>query len=66
MGLATTDNGKNRSKSLRDDKQKDKGKSKDNRKDNGKGKSWLGKGIQSHLRRDEAAPKVGHPFVCGW
>ncbi|HWW22966.1 MAG TPA: hypothetical protein VNY78_03635 [Edaphobacter sp.] len=29
-------------------------------------KSWRFEGIHSHLRRDRAAPKMGHPFFCGW
>lgn len=38
-----------------DDNQKGNGSS------NGNGKSWLGEGILSHLSRDEAAAKMGHP-----
>jgi hypothetical protein len=35
------------------------GESNDNR------ESWRGRDLHSHLRRDEAAPKMGHPIVCG-
>ena len=40
---------------------------KDKDKNNGKynSKSWLGEVLHSHLRRDETAPKMGHPIVCG-
>ncbi len=69
LGKRKTSNSKDKSGSLRDDKQKS----------NCKSKSWPGKFVHSHLRRlttpaskcarrgpRSAAPKMGHPDFCGW
>ena len=36
-----------------------------NGKDKDKDNSGLGEVVHSHLRRDKAAPKMGHPIVWG-